>query len=79
VLIRDINLTASDAEWINSVYALVFASLLITVGRIGDIFDVAGCSSSASSFLASRASWRHLVLRDDVDRGAAFSRGSAGR
>ena len=38
VLIRDINLTASDAEWINSVYALVFASLLITVGRIGDIF-----------------------------------------
>jgi len=38
VLIRDINLTASDAEWVNSVYALVFASLLITVGRIGDIF-----------------------------------------
>ena len=38
VLIRDINLTASDAEWINSVYALVFASLLITVGRIGDIY-----------------------------------------
>ena len=38
VLIRDISLTASDAEWINSVYALVFASLLITVGRIGDIF-----------------------------------------
>ena len=38
VLIRDIHLTASDAEWINSVYALVFASLLITVGRIGDIF-----------------------------------------
>ena len=38
VLIRDINLTAPDAEWINSVYALVFASLLITVGRIGDIF-----------------------------------------
>ncbi len=38
VLIRDIHLTASDAEWINSVYALVFASLLITLGRIGDIF-----------------------------------------
>ena len=38
VLIRDINLTASDAEWVNSVYALVFASLLITLGRIGDIF-----------------------------------------
>ena len=38
VLIRDISLTASDAEWVNSVYALVFASLLITLGRIGDIF-----------------------------------------
>ena len=38
VLIRDLSLTASDAEWVNSVYALVFASLLITVGRIGDIF-----------------------------------------
>ena len=36
VLIRDINLTAADAEWINSVYALVFASLLISVGsRVG--------------------------------------------
>ena len=38
VLIRDIHLTASDAEWVNSVYSLVFASLLITLGRIGDIF-----------------------------------------
>jgi EmrB/QacA subfamily drug resistance transporter len=38
VLIRDISLTAADAEWVNSVYALVFASLLITVGRIGDIY-----------------------------------------
>lgn len=38
VLIRDISLTATDAEWVNSVYALVFASLLITVGRIGDVF-----------------------------------------
>lgn len=38
VLIRDIQLSASDAEWVNSIYALVFAALLITVGRIGDIF-----------------------------------------
>jgi MFS family permease len=37
VLIRDISLSASQAEWVNSVYALVFAALLITVGRIGDI------------------------------------------
>lgn len=38
VLIPDIGLTAADAEWVNSVYALVFAALLVTVGRIGDIF-----------------------------------------
>lgn len=38
VLIRDISLSAADAEWVNSIYALVFAALLITVGRIGDIF-----------------------------------------
>jgi len=38
VLIRDISLSASDAEWVNSIYALVFAALLITVGRIGDLF-----------------------------------------
>ncbi len=37
VLIRDISLTVSQAEWVNSIYALVFAALLITVGRIGDV------------------------------------------
>lgn len=37
VIVRDLNLSASDAEWINSIYSLVFAALLITVGRIGDL------------------------------------------
>ncbi len=34
---RDIGLTVPDAEWVNSLYSLVFASLLLTTGRIGDI------------------------------------------
>lgn len=37
-IIRDLGLTASDAEWMNSIYALVFASLLITAGRAGDLY-----------------------------------------
>ncbi|NKX92027.1 MFS transporter [Sanguibacter hominis ATCC BAA-789] len=38
VLIQDLSLNAAEAEWANSVYALVFAALLITVGRMGDLF-----------------------------------------
>ena len=32
VIIGDLKLSASDAEWINSIYSLVFAALLITLG-----------------------------------------------
>lgn len=62
VLIRDISLTATDAEWVNSVYALVFASLLITVGRIGDVFGrrrllmIGIVTFGAASILAASAS-----------------------
>ncbi len=37
-IIKDLNLDSTEAEWINTIYALVFASLLITLGRIGDLF-----------------------------------------
>ncbi|AWB88743.1 MFS transporter [Salinibacterium hongtaonis] len=37
-IIQDLGLTASDAEWMNSIYALVFAALLITAGRVGDLY-----------------------------------------
>lgn len=36
-IIRDLHITLNDAEWINSIYSLVFAALLITLGRIGDL------------------------------------------
>lgn len=35
-IIRDLGLSANQAEWINSVYPLVFAALLLTLGRLGD-------------------------------------------
>ncbi|CAB4925123.1 unannotated protein [freshwater metagenome] len=62
VIIGDLSLSASDAEWINSIYSLVFAALLITLGRVGDlhgrrrllligiaVFGVASVMASASS------------------------------
>ena len=36
-IIRELHITAATAEWTNSIYSLVFASLLITLGRIGDM------------------------------------------
>ncbi len=37
-MIEDIGLTTTDAEWVVSIYSLVFASLLLLTGRLGDIF-----------------------------------------
>ncbi len=36
-IIADLQIAVTDAEWINTVYSLVFAALLISVGRIGDL------------------------------------------
>ena len=66
VIVRDLSLSASDAEWINSIYSLVFAALLITVGRIGDLhgrkkllmvgITVFGLASVLASFSGSGSS-----------------------
>ena len=37
VVMADLHLTAADAQWLNASYALVFAAVLITVGRLGDL------------------------------------------
>lgn len=36
VIITDLNISEAGAEWLNSVYSLVFAALLITFGHAGD-------------------------------------------
>ena len=36
-IIRDLGISLTQAEWANSIYSLVFASLLISVGRLGDV------------------------------------------
>jgi EmrB/QacA subfamily drug resistance transporter len=37
-IIRELHLSTTDAEWVNSIYSLVFAALLISLGRAGDLF-----------------------------------------
>ena len=37
-IIRELHVTARTAEWFNTIYALVFASLLITLGHTGDVW-----------------------------------------
>lgn len=37
VVIDDLGLTSSAAQWVNAIYSLVLASLIITAGRAGDI------------------------------------------
>jgi MFS family permease len=36
-IIRHLHIGITQAEWANSIYSLVFAALLISVGRIGDV------------------------------------------
>ncbi len=36
-IIADLDLDFSDAAWVNAVYAVVFATFLITLGRVGDL------------------------------------------
>ena len=35
-MVDDLDLTQTDAQWVNSIYSLVFAALLITVGLLSD-------------------------------------------
>ncbi|PPL20295.1 DHA2 family efflux MFS transporter permease subunit [Microterricola pindariensis] len=36
VIIEDLHLDLSDAQWVNGIYSVVFAALLLTAGRLGD-------------------------------------------
>ena len=65
-IIRDIGITTTDAEWVNSVYALVFASLVLITGRLGDLFGrkrlfligtVVFVFASLGAALAQDAAW----------------------
>lgn len=36
-IIQDLGLDSTAAEWVNAIYTLVFAALLVTLGRMGDV------------------------------------------
>ncbi|MDY6083442.1 MAG: DHA2 family efflux MFS transporter permease subunit [Actinomycetaceae bacterium] len=38
VISKDLSLNIADAQWVNSLYNVVFAALLLTAGRLGDRF-----------------------------------------
>lgn len=38
VVIDDLGLSATEAQWMNAVYSLVFAALMLTSGRLSDLF-----------------------------------------
>ena len=37
VIIEDLKIDFTTAEWVNTTYSLVFAALLVTLGRLGDL------------------------------------------
>jgi EmrB/QacA subfamily drug resistance transporter len=60
-IIRDLGITASDAQWVQEVYTLVFAALLLVWGRLGDrygrrlVFVTGTAGFAAASVLAAFA------------------------
>jgi EmrB/QacA subfamily drug resistance transporter len=67
-IIGDLGLSSIDAEWVNAIYALTFAALLIIFGRIGDrlgrrLVFVLGAAVfvGASIYAASSRSAEHLI------------------
>ncbi len=61
LIITSLKLDLSDAQWINGVYSVVFAALLLTMGRLGDrlgrrrLFIAGVLIFSAGSLLAALA------------------------
>ena len=37
-IVRDLGVTSAQAQWVQESYAIVFAALLLLVGRVSDIF-----------------------------------------
>lgn len=75
VIVRDLHLDLSDAQWVNSIYAVVFAALLLSAGRLGDAIGrrrvlvvgvlvfVGGSLFAAQSSSSSSLIWARVVRR----------------
>ena len=79
-IIRDLGIGITQAEWANSIYSLVFAALLISVGRIGDVIGRRRVFVwGLLVFLAREPDHRPRAHGDRPPRSAASSRVSAER
>jgi len=67
-IITDLQINSIDAEWVNAIYALTFASFLIVMGRLGDrygsrkIFISGALLFAISSIMAANAPSGTLLI-----------------
>ena len=57
-IIRELHVSANTAEWFNSIYSLVFASLLITLGHIGDVWGRRRLFGTGAVVFVAATWWR---------------------
>ncbi len=75
VIIGDLDLSLTEAQWINSLYSVVFAALLLTFGRLGDRFGrrrlmIAGVAIfMLGSILAAMATTGDLLIASRAVQG----------
>jgi len=67
VVIKDLGLDASGAQWMNAIYSLVFASLMLTSGRLGDVYGrrrayAVGLTVFMAASVLAGAAWSPAVL-----------------
>ncbi|KAB8185739.1 MFS transporter [Nonomuraea phyllanthi] len=78
-IMADLGLTATDVEWVNSIYSLAFAALLIPLGRTGDthgrrrMFAIGLVVFLAASMLAAAAGSGTLLIGARVVQGVGAS------
>jgi EmrB/QacA subfamily drug resistance transporter len=76
-IIRDLGITSSDAQWVQEVYTLVFASLLLVWGRLADrygrrrLFVTGAAAFAAASVLAALAQSGPELIGSRVLQGIA--------
>lgn len=67
-IIDDLHLSITDAQWVNSLYSIVFAALLLTTGNLGDrlgrrnIFIVGVVLFLAGSLWAARSGSAEMLI-----------------
>ncbi|MEV4397740.1 MFS transporter [Nonomuraea sp. NPDC049607] len=78
-IMGDLGLSATDVEWVNSIYSLAFAALLIPLGRTGDVhgrrrmFAAGLVVFLAASMLAASAPTGALLIAARVVQGVGAS------